>query len=720
MATLVLTAVGGAVGGPVGAMLGGLAGRAADGVLLGGGRRRQGPRLTELAVQTSSYGTQVPRVWGRMRVGGTVFWATDLKEVRSVNRGAKGQPSSDSYSYSCSFAVLLAARPVLRVERIWADGRLLRGAAGDMKVQGMFRLHRGTEDQPADPLIASAEGIGRTPAARGHAYAVFEDLQLAEFGNRVPQMTFELVADEEAVSVDRVIGDLAGADAKLDLKLDGFAATGGSVRGAVEALANAAGGEAAVRAGGLVLRDATALMKEVAVSLTDHGTADERADDQPVLRSLAPADTVPRSVTVLHHDPARDYQAGLQRVSRPGPGWRDERLEVAAALSPSAAKAVAASVLARAEAGRVRRVARMGAEGLAIVPGMAVRLTGDPGVWRVVAATTERMATTLDLVPVTPGTISVSASGGRALTLPDRAVGRTVLHLFELPPAGNGEAPLIAPRLYAAAAGGPGWKGAGLLLSLDGGATWQDAGAIGRAAVMGTLAEPIRSAAAALFDEKGALVVTLGTDAMLLDADDAALDRGANLALVGDELLQFGRAQPLGDGRWRLERLMRGRRGTAPAVSDTGTRFVLVETDRMHVLDLPPGAIGHRVRAIASGPGDLQGPADAELVVGGASILPPPPVHLRWQAGENGGGNLRWTRRSRAGAAWLDGADVPLVEERERYAVTLQRGNVTLREVEIGEPQLAILPAERVGGRLRALVRQLGTMGPSRQAALDF
>src|SRR3712207_7324619 len=60
------------------------------------------------------------------------------------------------------------------VRRIWADGKLLRGAAGDFKTATKFRLHLGGEDQAADPLIASAEGSDSCPAYRGTAYAMFE------------------------------------------------------------------------------------------------------------------------------------------------------------------------------------------------------------------------------------------------------------------------------------------------------------------------------------------------------------------------------------------------------------------------------------------------------------------------------------------------------------------------------------------------------------------
>ena len=66
MATLVLGTVGRAIGGPLGGALGALLGNRIDRAVLGG--TREGPRLTELAVQTSSYGTAIPLVFGTMRV----------------------------------------------------------------------------------------------------------------------------------------------------------------------------------------------------------------------------------------------------------------------------------------------------------------------------------------------------------------------------------------------------------------------------------------------------------------------------------------------------------------------------------------------------------------------------------------------------------------------------------------------------------------------------
>ena len=68
MATLVLTAVGTALGGPIGGAIGAALGGAVDARIFRPAARA-GPRLAELAVQTSSYGTQIPSCSGRARRG---------------------------------------------------------------------------------------------------------------------------------------------------------------------------------------------------------------------------------------------------------------------------------------------------------------------------------------------------------------------------------------------------------------------------------------------------------------------------------------------------------------------------------------------------------------------------------------------------------------------------------------------------------------------------
>jgi len=178
MATLVLqaagSAIGGFVGGPMGAMLGralgGLAGNMVDRSMLAGERTREGPRLTEMSGLTSTEGASIPRVYGRVRLGGEIIWATRFQEtvITKEDGGGKGGfggsgVTTRTYEYTANFAVAIAEGPISYVRRIWADGALL-----DLTAYAI-RIYTGDETQQADPLIVAKEGAEAAPAYRGVA-----------------------------------------------------------------------------------------------------------------------------------------------------------------------------------------------------------------------------------------------------------------------------------------------------------------------------------------------------------------------------------------------------------------------------------------------------------------------------------------------------------------------------------------------------------------------
>lgn len=701
MATLVLTTVGGLIGGPIGAAAGAVIGQTIDGSLFAS-RGREGPRLADLAVQTSRYGAPLPPVFGTMRVAGQVIWATDLVEYRERQGGGKGQPSATRYSYSASFAVALSARPLLGVGRIWADGNLLRGAAGDWKVATGFRLHLGGEDQAVDPLIASAEGIAQTPAHRGLAYAVFENLPLDTFGNRIPSLTFEVSADPAPVSVGaiaREIGSGVVIGAGPALPLDGFAAHGTAVRDVLEMLADVSGGWFATVPGGVAMRDGSG---------AEHAIA---AEDRT--RRIVPLARVPRTLSIAHHDPARNWQVGVQHATRAGPGGAARVVEAPVAVWAGAAKAIATAALARAEAERVTRRVTLDAQGAQIVPGDRVMLDGAP--WRVTASLFERHAVTLDLVALAPPIVPAGASSGRVSAAPDLVAGTTVLHAFE-PPSWDGAA--TQPHIAVVAAGtGDGWRRAVLQTSRDGGGSWHPAGGTAAPGVVGEVVTGTGAGPRTLTDRTATIEVLLAHPGMMLaDADPSALDSGANLARLGGELVQFAQAEPLGGGLWRLRDLWRGRRGSDAGPIVEGAPFTLLDPDTVLLLPLM-GVPGDPVQLLASGTGDAEA-VTASVTLSGASVLPPAPVRLTARRGD-AGVTLRWRRRSRGDWRWRDGVDVALGEEGESYVVTLavMEGS---RSQEVGSPMLFLPAADLPAGPMTVAVRQRGTHGLSPAATITI
>ncbi len=186
----------GAGGAVAGRLLGAVAGSVIDRALFGGAARKhtEGPRLASLDVMGSSEGASIPRVYGRARLSGQVIWATKLEEVvstrsESAGGGKGGGPrvTTTTYSYFANFAIGLCEGPVAGIGRMWVDGKQL-----DLS-QYVYRLHRGDEEQIPDPLIEAKEGAGEAPAYRGLAYIVFDRLPLESFGNRLPQISVEII-----------------------------------------------------------------------------------------------------------------------------------------------------------------------------------------------------------------------------------------------------------------------------------------------------------------------------------------------------------------------------------------------------------------------------------------------------------------------------------------------------------------------------------------------
>ena len=712
MATLVLTAVGTALGGPIGGALGSLVGQSIDQQLFGPGLRK-GPRLGDLSVQTSSYGSPIPRLYGTMRVAGTVVWATDLKEEETVAGGGKGSAESIAYRYSASFAVALSSRPVIGVKRIWADGKLIRGAAGDFKVRTGFRLMTGSEDQTVDPLIASIETIALTGAFRGLALAVFEDLDLGEFGNRVPVLTFEVEADAGDVALSALMAEASGGviDASDARAVAGYAAHGRSIGDSLTPLVELYGIELREEAGRLRSPDAEALddIDEDALGCSADAKPEARID-----RSRASDAAMPASLAMTYYDPVRDYQTGQMRASSGRGGVREERMELPAVLTAEAAKQLVEDALARRLASGDRVKLALAPSRLAMQVGDRFRLPGSTAIWTVRRVSVEAMTAMIDASPSIVGVGLLAADPGRPVSEPDVAIGRSVPLLFEPPALGDdiGE----AVSVYLAVSSNGLWKP--VTVETFVGAEPLAVVSATRKAITGRAETILGEGTSMLFDDRSELIVAIVDAAQqLANADDDALAMGANLAMIGRELIQFGRAEPLAPGRYRLTHLLRGRRASEWAIATHGPDepFCLIEATTLRPIGAPRGTAGQTLTAVAHGIADVPPLPRAEHVLSGEAMRPPSPCRLF--AGRSGTGvQILWTRRSHRGWRWIDGMDVPADGFAERYRVTLI-GPGGQSFTETGEPSLLLplseLPAV-TGEQITVAVEMMGPFAASR------
>lgn len=194
---LVGSAIGGAVGGPAGAKLGWAAG-----TLLGGAlfppkvADQEHGRLDDLKVTGSGYQVPIPIVFGCMRVGSNIIWATDLvQHVTRRRQGGKGTrpPTVKEYTYSVDMLVSLCEGPIGQVKRIWAEDTLIYDITRLPPLTPDFiTIFLGTEDQQPWSIIEAALGVGNVPAYRGQCCVGFNDWDLTPYGGRIPAITAEV------------------------------------------------------------------------------------------------------------------------------------------------------------------------------------------------------------------------------------------------------------------------------------------------------------------------------------------------------------------------------------------------------------------------------------------------------------------------------------------------------------------------------------------------
>jgi len=180
----------------------------------------EGPRLGDLSVQTSTYGAEIGHVHGTIALAGNLIWLENNKLKETVHKkksGGKGGASTTptrTYSYSATFIIAVCEGPIDGIARIWCGDKLIYNAAsGDLstiiannKSAKGFKIYYGTDDQLPNPRYEAAKGVGKASAFRGLAYVVFEDFQLADYGNtlQAAEFKFEIVQVSDFDSIRRI------------------------------------------------------------------------------------------------------------------------------------------------------------------------------------------------------------------------------------------------------------------------------------------------------------------------------------------------------------------------------------------------------------------------------------------------------------------------------------------------------------------------------------
>lgn len=229
---------------------------------------------------------------------------------------------------------------------------------------------------------------------------------------------------------------------------------------------------------------------------------------------------------------------------------------------------------------------------------------------------------------------------------------------------------------------------------------------------LGTVADPSK------WDRINSVTINFSSNTLLQSVTESELLVNPQLNLLGFEnpstneveFLQFATATPLVAAapyvtRYTISTLLRGRIGTDANVSThTAADNVVAVNSALHTLRLPVSNIGQtlRLKFLTAGQG-LDTVAAIDRTLRGNSLRPLAPSNLRSSVDSEGNRLIEWTRRSRIGAGMIPGADVPVSEEQEVYAVEiLTSANAVLSTITVkpdqGSPALLAPVANDLDG----------------------
>jgi hypothetical protein len=173
---------------------------------------------------------------------------------------------------------------------------------------------------------------------------------------------------------------------------------------------------------------------------------------------------------------------------------------------------------------------------------------------------------------------------------------------------------------------------------------------------------------------------------------------GANLLLVGQEIVQFADAEQLGPSEWRLSKLLRGRRGTEWAMSTHQVGEVVLVLDPAmltRVSSIDEVGLSRFYRAVSIG-SDPSLPEAVSFTNEAASLKPYAPVHLRGSRSGEGDLTITWVRRTRYSGEWRDLVDVPLNEASEAYEIdALDGAGQVGRKLSVAAPSVVYTAADQ-------------------------
>jgi hypothetical protein len=693
-------------------------------------------KQSDLKMQTASMGTPIITGYGRARVAGNIIWGTKFTEhvhtsTQSFGGGGKGggggggSITTTTYSYTVSFATAICAGPIKSVLRAWADGVEIKMHGADVPID--YTLYLGDEVQQPDPFIVGIEGADNVPAYRGLAYIVVKDLDVGKFGNRIPSLTFEVEFPEDGVEdIIRNVTRAAGLPVEkihmegiANMRVEGFTVAGDKTfRSQIEALQTVFPFDGFAYDGNIIFRK-RGTGDVVTIDADDLGAQENESEESALTAVRTPDIDLPKTVKLAYISKDRSYQDGTASYTKAvAHGVNEVSLDTSLVLKDSDAVMVTEQRMKEYWASRTSfsfklstRYATVQAGTLIDLPynGRSVKAMvtnvsyGQPGLNEITAhlihgqtfAAVKRDLDTAgkELAPPTPTEVRME-----------------LIDTAQLPNMEGAGVVFIAAasKIY---------YGAHLYRSVDNGVSFSLIKSDIRAGIIGDTVSALGAGTPYTWDNRSSVDVRL-VSGTLESRQEIDVLNGANLCIIGEELVQYRSAVLIAENTYRLSGLLRGQFGTEHHIKGhiPGERFVRIHADHVEKLTAPTAdwfkPYVYRYGSASYGV-THESYRQTSVTIRANSSMPLAPCHLEGQRAKGGDLVITWVRRTRGDGDMKDYTDVPLNETAERYECCIVKDGNEIRTFAVHVPRAVYTAAEQtedfggIQGNVRVRVYQI-------------
>lgn len=716
----------------------------------------QGQRMGDFEVQTGSEGTAIKRFLGERspQVAGNVIWLPDsitetkIEEETGGKGGGKGGQTVVSWEYSMSCAIAFGEGPVNSIQKIWADSKLIYDVLADPPFDQRYkaiRLYLGGWEQPVDAFLD--EVTGGAPAYRGIVYIVIEELQLADWGNRLP--TFKvLVETEEGASIrgemDRAFQQHMWWPNYYDVSaLSTEAPHYGMTYSGPQNLAKVLEPNflaynliAIDNAGVLQIkqREDITVWEVTGADLAAH----EPGSDAPRMIPIkdGPSKELPMEVNVNYISPSTEYQQASQRDRRRHPVAPVVNvIDLPLVLPDSEAKKIAQRNLWSPWSEREQPTITLMPRWMGIQENDVLKVTADT---EIVTMRVTKVEEGWNRSVVVSGVVEQDGILLPAHHLPgtdpdnpptDPPVGPPsdpTLYILDIPPLTDEHAKTLG--FYYAADWEGDWRGGVLMVE----------GVAGTYTQVGRLAKGVLGKALGALSGSGAHTLALDvTNTVSVELVSGSLSsypradvmNGKNWALLGDEIIAFETATLTAPLTYTLSNIWRGVRDTIDHKDShaTNERFVLLDPSAIRFAKIDSAKLGIERNYKAVPVWALVGDITAvPATVYGECCRPFRPFEIHSTHASDGAITVTWKHSSRL---WwpINSTARPLDEAVESYKVWFKETTDTdpdhfLHEYVVSSPSSTYSAAHQIadgrtaGDTIRVIVRQIGAIIPQGNA----